>query len=157
MYKAVKTQKLVLIVLLLAALFLTSCEEVTGSCEEVIGFEPIEWVEVGTTGAPDFQNGWENFGSSYQPLAFGIDQNNMLNIVGVVRDTTPVSGTGIDTVMFTLPEGYRPSETQFATVGAFSSTEGDIICNMQIQTSGEVYFLGDDPQMTYGMNVRVKM
>jgi len=154
MYKAIRAQKSFLIMLLLTALFLTSCEEVTD-------FKSIEWIEVGTEGAPDFQNGWENFSDTHQPLAFGIDQNNMLNIVGVLRDTTPVSGRGSNTIMFTLPEGYRPSETQFATVGAFSSsstyTEGNIICNMQIQTNGDVYFLGDEPEMTYGMNVRVKM
>jgi microcystin-dependent protein len=63
-----------------------------------------DWREVGDSGEPDFQNGWENSGGSYETLAFKIDSAGVVHLKGRIQGGTP------NTVIFTLPLGYRPNK-----------------------------------------------
>ena len=67
---------------------------------------PQEWVDVtaqGAGGNTDFQNSWVNVGSA-AVTAFYKDPFGRVHLKGHIN--TGASGT----VIFTLPEGYRPSE-----------------------------------------------
>ena len=85
----------------------------------------IDWHYVGATGEPAFQNSWTNVGGSYQTCRFGKLPNGELWIEG------RITGGAMDTVAFTLPEGYRSS--------------GQMIFNTASATSGyvEIYTNGD--------------
>lgn len=61
-----------------------------------------EWHEVGSSGEPAFENGWVNYAGA---AAFYKDPWGVVHIKGLIK--TGTSGT----VCFTLPEGYRPSES----------------------------------------------
>jgi trimeric autotransporter adhesin len=52
---------------------------------------------------PTLQNGWFNFGFGHSPARYYKDKENRVQIVGTIT-----SGT-INTLLFTLPVGYRPS------------------------------------------------
>lgn len=60
------------------------------------------WHAVGTTGEPAFQNSWANFGGTASTLAFRKDPFGKVGIRGVLK------GGASNTVIFTLPVGYRP-------------------------------------------------
>lgn len=58
---------------------------------------------VGAPGQPTFANGWTNYDTNgWTPLRFWKDSSGMVTIEGLVRDGTANS------VIFVLPEGYRP-------------------------------------------------
>ena len=88
------------------------------------------WHYVGATGEPAFQNSWAN-SPGMPALAFRIRETGIVDLQGVLVD-------GADsTTVFTLPEGYRPS--QFVMVPAVSvtpsaayftiDTDGDVTCS----------------------------
>lgn len=88
-------------------------------------FAPIaieSWHEVGQTGEPAFQNGWQNLGDSRTATAaFYKDPWGVVHLKGTVK-----SGTN-GTTIFTLPCGYGPDKDQnFAVVsyGANTSNVG---------------------------------
>jgi hypothetical protein len=60
----------------------------------------------GSTGEPQFQSSWVNFGSGNEPARFWIDPWKVVHLSGVVK-----SGT-IGQPIFTLPGGYRPENYQ---------------------------------------------
>lgn len=64
-----------------------------------------EWIEIGESNAPAFENSWANVGGSYETAAFYRDPFGRVHIKGAVD--TGTSGT----TAFTLPEGYRPAAT----------------------------------------------
>jgi hypothetical protein len=63
-----------------------------------------EWIEIGTSGAPNFQNSWINYGNGYTRGAFMKDNNGFIHLRGAVKP----NGT-MNSVIFNLPDGYRPS------------------------------------------------
>lgn len=61
--------------------------------------------------APTFTNSWVDFGSVYQTAGYTRDQRNFVLLRGLVK-----SGT-VNTAMFTLPAGYRPTNRRiFVTI-----------------------------------------
>lgn len=62
-----------------------------------------DWHEVGDPGEPAFENGWTNYGSGWQTVAFRKDSIGRVFLKGLAKDGT--SGSTI----FTLPVGYRPA------------------------------------------------
>jgi hypothetical protein len=62
------------------------------------------WIEIGSGGfAPNFQNGWLNFGAGFQTVAFYRDVFDRVHLKGLIK-----SGT-IGQPAFTLPVSYRPA------------------------------------------------
>lgn len=62
----------------------------------------IEWHYVGADGEPDFENDWINSPGAFQACRFSKTPEGKLIIEGRIE------GGLLDTVVFTLPEGYRP-------------------------------------------------
>jgi hypothetical protein len=89
---------------------------------------------VGGTGVV-FKNSWVNFGAPNESASYYKDPLGVVRLRGIVK-----SGT-INTAMFTLPAGYRPSNTRhFAVVsnGAFGDvyvdSSGNVICSVGSNT-----------------------
>lgn len=61
------------------------------------------WRVVGAVGQPAFQNGWVNFGGGEPALSFYKDPLGIVRIRGLIK-----SGA-VNSVVFTLPVGYRPN------------------------------------------------
>jgi hypothetical protein len=66
----------------------------------------IEHRVIGATGQPAFQNGWVVANAAFETPAFGKDVSGVVHLEGFVHND--VAGA---TTIFTLPAGYRPSET----------------------------------------------
>lgn len=77
-----------------------------------------EWIDV------SFQNSWVNYGTPYHDAQFTIDGNGLVRLRGVIK-----SGT-ITAIAFTLPAGYRPSNTMiFRAVSNGGHSQLDIGSN----------------------------
>lgn len=73
---------------------------------------PEDWHAVGAVGEPAFQNGWVNYGDIWSTCEFYKDQIGIVHVKGLVK-----SGT-INSVIFTLPVGYRPTHvSHFVALG----------------------------------------
>ena len=74
--------------------------------------ETITWVAV-----TSFSNSWVNYGNGYNPAAYCKDGMGFVHIKGLIKD-----GTLTETA-FTLPIGYRPSDScLFASMSFGSAT-----------------------------------
>lgn len=77
--------------------------------------ETEEWHYVGDSGEPAFQNSWANAGDPYAPLRFRLvtGRGASTGDIDTRRASLEIQGsvTGGDsgTVVFTLPDGFRPS------------------------------------------------
>jgi hypothetical protein len=92
-----------------------------------------DWVTVGASGAPSFQNSWQTRSPAVQFKFNPISQR-----VYIQGSALNSSTAGSGQVVFTLPIGYRPSQPkEFACFGEDNTTNPSII-QVQINTSGEV-------------------
>lgn len=57
--------------------------------------------------APSLQNSWVDYGGAYAPAGYRL-KNGVVYIQGLIKDGTVTAGT----VLFTLPEGYRPASSK---------------------------------------------
>lgn len=83
------------------------------------------YVEV--LGGVGFQNGWVNFGAGPNTAAYLKDALGFVHLRGAIK-----SGT-INTTAFTLPAGYRPSNTV-----AFATTSNNLFGSVTVDASGNV-------------------
>lgn len=79
--------------------------------------------------SPSLLNGWENYGSGYQDAGFLKDNFGIVRLKGLVKNGS------INSVIFTLPAGYRPEASMVLLVNANGGP-----CYMEIHSSGSVYF-----------------
>ena len=90
--------------------------------------EPLHLV--GAAGEPAFQNGWGNFASGYVPVAFYKDPFEVVHLQGLAFGGT------VNNAIFTLPVGYRPSDSHlFATDGGNAHARVDIASNGNVSLS----------------------
>jgi len=135
------------------------------------GIRSEPWHVVGQTqhGDPDFENGWFNYGftdgvHTYGSTMFYKDVDGFVHLQGLVRNT---SGAAYNSVIFTLPVGYRPESTvrvpavggatsscwmveirSDGTVRAGTATNADVnliknyfsLCTVFFEAAGEVEF-----------------
>jgi hypothetical protein len=87
---------------------------------------------VGATGQPAFQNGWVNYGDTFQPAAFYKDNQGIVHFEGMLK-----SGT-IGTVIFTLPTGYIPARYKYFCC-ATNNGSGSVIGEIVVYPNGEVH------------------
>ena len=78
---------------------------------------------VGTTGQPAFQNSWVNYGSPYSLAAFYKDNQGIVHLEGMIK-----SGT-MNTIIFTLPTGYAPTQDLYFVVNS-NNTFGAVNVNI---------------------------
>jgi hypothetical protein len=79
------------------------------------------WHEVGQTGEPAFQNGWQNLGDTRTATAaFYKDPWGVVHLKGTVK-----SGSNGSTI-FTLPCGYGPNKDQNFTVVSYGANTSNV-------------------------------
>lgn len=88
-------------------------------------YEPVEQESWQT---PSFNNGWENYSTSFSECGYFKNSSGIVHIKGLVKNGT--IGQGI----FVLPAGYRPSRTLILTV----STNPNVYGQVRITSSGSV-------------------
>lgn len=91
---------------------------------QFINFNPPTWTEVTA-----FENSWVNYGSTNQTAGYVKDAFGFVHIKGCVKN-----GSGIPTVIFTLPAGYRPTSNESFVV----ETTGSALGACFVQTNGTV-------------------
>jgi len=100
-----------------------------------------DWHMVGGAGEPAFENSWVNFGGgTYGDAAFRIDAEGWVHLKGLVK-----SGT-YNAAIFTLPEGYRPSERIFMT----GICGGNTPSRLSVKETGVVSFAYTGGSTSYG-------
>lgn len=60
-----------------------------------------DWIAIGATHAPAFQNSWVNFGAPQDGAAFWRSSSGIVIMRGSIKSGTAASA-------FTLPQGFRP-------------------------------------------------
>lgn len=83
----------------------------------------------GTYITPTMLNGWVNYSSTFQYAGYRKDEYGMVHIRGLVK-----SGTVPDSVVFTLPVGYRPANNHI-----FSADGNSVIERVDVNPDGNVY------------------
>ncbi len=93
------------------------------------------WRYVGEDNQPDFENGWDNRSSSSVFASFR-RVGNTVKMRGLVDQSPIVVGS----VIFTLPEGYRPLKNHLFTVPSASASQARLLVssNGEITTAGTV-------------------
>lgn len=107
------------------------------------------WHEIGTPGNPAFaSNGvcdssicWGNFGGESTTAAFYRDPSGVVHLKGEVKNEAAPGGLPSPTFsMFTLPVGFRPSQTwSFAAMLLDDAPAGTKLGNVIVGTSGAVF------------------
>jgi hypothetical protein len=77
--------------------------------------------EVGTSGEPDFVNGWDNVVGPFSKAGFYKDSQGVVHLKGNI-DTATGDGAGA----FTLPPGYRPSEFLIMPAGSVEAAAAQL-------------------------------
>lgn len=104
------------------------------------------WHEVGSAGEPVFQNGWTNYGGDLAILAFRKLPTGEIHIKGVVK------GGSANSVIFTLPSNYRPSERRIFPIDIAYGAHG----RLTIRTNGEVLLESSGSSQTTYSSIEVK-
>ena len=88
-----------------------------------------DWQDVTT-----FVNGWVNFGgaSNFNDAQFRFIGNKQVQLRGLIKDGTITSGT----VLFTLPEGFRPAHRYI-----FTNLSGGAVGRVDVEIDGTVITL----------------
>lgn len=82
---------------------------------------------------PELQNGWVKYSDTYEAPFYYKDKSNVVHIGGMMKSGTVTDGT----VLFTLPEGYRPNKVE-----KFVCMSNNSICSVNIQRGGSVSIQG---------------
>jgi hypothetical protein len=101
---------------------------------------------VGTMGvekAAALQNGWQNYGLDFQEASFIKGDDRIVHLSGLIADGTTTLGT----LLFTLPESYRPQKKQKFVV---SSSGGLIAGDIEVHPNGDVI-------LAYGSSVYLSL
>ena len=75
------------------------------------------------------QNNWINYGAGYESATFWKDKCGVVHLAGLIKGGT----TTAETVIFTLPEGYRPRTSE-----KFFAVSMNAICVIDVYVTGDV-------------------
>ena len=78
---------------------------------------------------PTLQNSWVNYGTAYQGAGYWKDKCGVVHLCGLIKSGT----TTAETVIFTLPDGYRPQTSE-----KFFCVSANGICVIDVYGTGNV-------------------
>jgi len=78
---------------------------------------------------PTLSNGWVNYGGAYEVASYWKDSCGVVHLAGMIKSGT----TTAETVIFTLPDGYRPRTSE-----KFFTVSLNAICVIDVYSSGAV-------------------
>lgn len=101
--------------------------------------DPLHYVGQTDYGEPAFQNNWQNIGFdgtyTYESVNFYKDPDGFVHLAGAIKNT---SGSAYNTVIFTLPAGYRPDYTHRTPIVAASGALTTKLWAVEVQEDGDV-------------------
>jgi hypothetical protein len=86
---------------------------------------------LGASGEPALQNGWVNFGGGFTEAGFYLDTVGRVHLQGTIKS----GAAALDTLLFTLPVGYRPA----ARVGPFPVASNLSYGEVDVHANGDVF------------------
>ena len=98
---------------------------------------PVGWME------PKLKSSWSNHGSGYQTAGFYRDMNDVVRLRGVLTGGNTASGA----LLFTLPEGHRPT-----AVEVFAVDSNGAHCAIRISPDGDVRLSGVASPVSISLN-----
>lgn len=102
--------------------------------------DPIHYVGDTDHGEPAFLNNWQNYGNdgtfTYDSVGFYKDPDGWVHLSGLIKNT---SGSAADSVMFTLPTGYRPDYEVRVPESAAATGYAAVMWPIQVDTNGNVH------------------
>ena len=98
-----------------------------GSAAAINGWTLISGAPV--TFAPTLLSGWVNYGDGFAPVKYWKGPDNLVHIGGLIKNGV----TADNTIIFTLPIGYRPGAKEIFTV-----TKNNAIGRIDIDHNGNV-------------------
>lgn len=78
---------------------------------------------------PTLQNSWVNYGAAYQGAGYWKDKCGVVHLCGLIKSGT----TTAETVIFTLPTGYRPAVSE-----KFFAVSMNAICVIDVYGTGNI-------------------
>lgn len=81
------------------------------------------------TQTPTLLNGWMNYDATYAPAGYWKDAMNIVHLSGMIKS----GATAAETVIFSLPVGYRPASSE-----KFFTVSLNAICTIDIYSNGNV-------------------
>lgn len=78
---------------------------------------------------PTLLNSWVNYGAAYESACYWKDKCGVVHLAGLIKSGT----TTAETVIFTLPEGYRPRTSE-----KFFAVSANAICVIDVYATGNV-------------------
>lgn len=94
---------------------------------------PETWI------APTLLNSWANFGGGFSAAGYYKDASGVVRLKGTITGGTATA----DTVLFTLPVGYRPSESLFVAVvsnNSFGAVHVNTDGSVMVRAGSNVFF-----------------
>ncbi|PAD78019.1 hypothetical protein [Paenibacillus campinasensis] len=85
--------------------------------------------------APTLLNGWENYGGSFTKAGYYKDSAGIVHLKGLIKFGTAVAGT----LLFTLPEGYRPNAVMIFPVSSNNGSQ-NVLARLDVTSTGSVIF-----------------
>lgn len=108
-----------------------------------------EWLHVGVSPAPAWENSWENAGGGYPSLDYLRTEDLWIEMRGGAAKTV---GTTLPESIFTLPVNHRPGGVvEFPVV-----TAGGLISSVEITSAGVVRLMGGSPARVNFDGIRFK-
>ena len=95
-----------------------------GSAAAINGWTLISGAPV--TFAPTLLSGWVNYGDSFAAAGYCKGPDNRVHLQGLIKSGTVADGT----VIFTLPQGFRPKQTQMFIVFISNGGYGRVDVNV---------------------------
>lgn len=97
-----------------------------------VEIEDSGWIFIGDTGAPAFENSWQDYDGSTSGGGYGSSRFRKIN--GIVYMEGLVTSGTVGTTIFTLPVGYRP----YGYLINFPLSSGFPNARMDVRHTGEV-------------------
>lgn len=105
------------------------------------------WHYVGDTDEPAFENSWDNAGVDQAALAFRIREGGAVDIEGVLDGSAATL-----TTVFTLPEGYRPTNK---TPGSVVYVNDGTAARLFVSAGGAVSIEGPVGSFPYADTIHI--
>ena len=93
------------------------------------------WHEIGTAEEPAFQNGWANYGGTYDTAGYMKDSLGFVHTKGLLKG----GSSGLGVVLFTLPAGYRPEKDKEFTIYTANSAGTVYMAQTVIRAASGVF------------------
>lgn len=87
---------------------------------------------------------WSDYGAGYPPGQYALDKAGLLHLGGLVKNGTAVTYPTTNTLIATLPAGYRPLYNMNLSAIYYDSSHNSGVTSLDVYTDGRVVMGGFD-------------